>query len=269
MSSELGADRAACSARSSRFPVLLRPHRRTARRRSTDLAEYRWRTTGLGCRADRPDRVDVPRRLVGGDPGSAGVGGAAAGRCGDLRDRAAWIRCRRRCRPRCASRSDTSARRGCGAGRATDTAGCSRRLSPVARPALPPHLSAEYLEMTRERNRFQPTGHSRSWRRCRRCTSPTHTAGRITGGRAPSPRSPNGRQQHDVPLVDLKAAVGDACDVRAGQSRRHPLELRGAPGRRRADAEGVGRSRRDARDRSRLAIHGCRGCHRLVVAVAR
>ena len=63
------------------------PDRRAARRRSADLAEYRCRTTGLGRRADRPDRLDLPRHLVGGHPGPAGVGGAADGRRGDLRDR--------------------------------------------------------------------------------------------------------------------------------------------------------------------------------------
>ncbi len=40
----------------------------------------------LGCGADRPDRLDLSRRVVGGDPGSALVGRAAAGGCGHLRD---------------------------------------------------------------------------------------------------------------------------------------------------------------------------------------
>src|SRR6185436_16832485 len=55
-------------------------------RRSADLAQHRCRPTWLGCRSDRPDRLDLPRRVVGGDPGSAGMGGPATGRRGDLRD---------------------------------------------------------------------------------------------------------------------------------------------------------------------------------------
>ena len=43
------------------------------------------------------------------------------------------------------------------------------------------------------RNRFQPAGHSRSSRRCRRCTSPRRTARRTAAGRARSRRSPNGQ----------------------------------------------------------------------------
>ena len=69
-----------------RLAVLLRAHRRAAIRRSADLAEYRCQSTGLGRRTDRADRLDLPRRLVGRHPGSAGVGGVAAGRRGDLRD---------------------------------------------------------------------------------------------------------------------------------------------------------------------------------------
>ena len=37
-------------------------------------------TARLGCRADRPDRLDVPRRVVGGDPGSRGRGRRCRGR---------------------------------------------------------------------------------------------------------------------------------------------------------------------------------------------
>ncbi len=69
-----------------RLAVLLRTDRRTARRRPSNLAEYRCQSTGLGCRADRADRLDLPRHLVGRHPGPAGVGGIATGRRGDLRD---------------------------------------------------------------------------------------------------------------------------------------------------------------------------------------
>ena len=41
---------------------------------------------GWDRRAHRADRLDLPRRLVGGDPGPAGVGGAATSRRGDLCD---------------------------------------------------------------------------------------------------------------------------------------------------------------------------------------
>lgn len=67
------------------------------------------------------------------------------------------------------------------------------RLSPVARPALPPHLSADYLEQTVGQSISTAPG-SRSWPRCRRCTSPTPTAGPTTVGRGPWPPSPRGRK---------------------------------------------------------------------------
>ena len=41
---------------------------------------------GWDAGADRPHRLDLPGRLVGGDPGPAGLGGAAEGGRGDLRD---------------------------------------------------------------------------------------------------------------------------------------------------------------------------------------
>ena len=63
------------------------PDRRSAVRRSPDLAQYRCRTARLGSRTDRPDRLDLPRRVVGGHPGPAVVGGAAEGGGGGLRDR--------------------------------------------------------------------------------------------------------------------------------------------------------------------------------------
>jgi hypothetical protein len=82
------------------------------------------------------------------------------------------------------------------------------RLSPIARPALPPHLSADYLEQTRAAIDFNRPGipfvatipsvhiadtygRSHRWR--------DGTVAAITSW---------GRD-HDVPIVDLKAAVGD------------------------------------------------------------
>ena len=82
------------------------------------------------------------------------------------------------------------------------------RLSPIARPALPPHLTVEYLEMTRAAIDFNrpgipvvaslpsvhiaPTyGHSHRGR--------PGTVAAITRWAA----------EHAVPLVDLKEAVGD------------------------------------------------------------
>jgi diglucosylglycerate octanoyltransferase len=82
------------------------------------------------------------------------------------------------------------------------------RLSPIARPALPPHLSADYLEQTRAAIDFNRPGipfvatipsvhiadtygRSHRWR--------MRTVAAITSW---------GRD-HDVPIVDLKAAVGD------------------------------------------------------------
>lgn len=82
------------------------------------------------------------------------------------------------------------------------------RLSPVARPALPPHLSVEYLEQTRSAIDFnrpgipvvatvpsvhiaETYGKSHRWREA--------TVAAITGWAA----------QHRIPVVDLKAAVGE------------------------------------------------------------
>ncbi|MGB5110310.1 MAG: diglucosylglycerate octanoyltransferase [Mycobacterium sp.] len=82
------------------------------------------------------------------------------------------------------------------------------RLSPVARPALPPRLTVEYLEMTRAALDFNRPGlpvvatipsvhiaesysHSHRWR------EPIVKA--ITGW----------ADEHQLPVVDLKAAVGD------------------------------------------------------------
>jgi hypothetical protein len=82
------------------------------------------------------------------------------------------------------------------------------RLSPIARPALPPHLSVEYLEQTRAAIDFNRPGipmvasipsvhiadtygRSHRWR--------DRTVAAIT----------EWGREHDVPIVDLKAAVAD------------------------------------------------------------
>ena len=82
------------------------------------------------------------------------------------------------------------------------------RFSPISRAALPPHLTAEYLEMTRGQSTSIARA-SRSSRRCRRCTSRRRTARRTTAATAPSGAITEWAEQHDVPLVDLKAAVGE------------------------------------------------------------
>ncbi len=88
------------------------------------------------------------------------------------------------------------------------------RLSPAARPALPPHLSAEYLEMTRAAIDFNrpgipvvaslPSVHlAESYGRAHRGRPGTVAA--ITAWAA----------EHRVPLVDLKAAVAE--EIYAGR----------------------------------------------------
>ncbi|HSA41689.1 MAG TPA: SGNH/GDSL hydrolase family protein, partial [Mycobacterium sp.] len=82
------------------------------------------------------------------------------------------------------------------------------RFSPLARPALPSHLTAEYLEMTRAAIDFNrpgipvvaalPSVHiADSYGRSHRWRSDTVAA--ISDWSA----------EHDVPLVDLKAAVAE------------------------------------------------------------
>jgi hypothetical protein len=82
------------------------------------------------------------------------------------------------------------------------------RLSPIARPALSPTLTAEYLEMTRGAIEFNrpaipivaslPSVHiADTYRRSHRWRDATVSA--IT----------QWARQHDVPLVDLKAAVAE------------------------------------------------------------
>ncbi len=82
------------------------------------------------------------------------------------------------------------------------------RLSPVARAALPPHLSAEYLELTRGAIDFNRPGIPIV------ASLPSvhiaETYGKAHHGRAGTVAAiSDWAGQHDVPLVDLKAAVGD------------------------------------------------------------
>ena len=201
-------------------------------RRSADLAQYRCRPTRLGSRADRPDRLDLPRRVVGGHPGPAGVGRPAAGRRGDLRDQRHGLAALAAADGVARADPLRAAAAGCGAGCATATAGrspgCRRSHGPRCRRTSPRSTSSR---PARQSTSTDPA--SRSWRRCPRCTSPTPTARSHRWRDGTVAAITEWADEHDVPLVDLKAAVADAGDERAGQSRRHPLELRGASGRRR------------------------------------
>ncbi|MGA8547847.1 MAG: diglucosylglycerate octanoyltransferase [Mycobacterium sp.] len=82
------------------------------------------------------------------------------------------------------------------------------RLSPVARAALPPHLSAEYLELTRGAIDFNRPGIP-----IVASLPSVHIAG--TYGKAHHGRAgtvgaiTQWAEQHGVPLVDLKAAVAE------------------------------------------------------------
>jgi hypothetical protein len=82
------------------------------------------------------------------------------------------------------------------------------RLSPIARAALPPHLTVEYLEMTRAASDFNrpgipvvaslPSVHIAA------------TYGKAHHGRAGTVAAlTRWAGEHDVPLVDLKAAVAE------------------------------------------------------------
>lgn len=89
------------------------------------------------------------------------------------------------------------------------------RLSPVARPALPPHLSVEYLEQTRGAIDFNRPGIPFV-----ACIPSVHVAqayGRSHRWREPTVEAISAwGHQHDVPIVDLKAAVGD--EVTSGRA---------------------------------------------------
>lgn len=83
-----------------------------------------------------------------------------------------------------------------------------QRLSPVARAALPPRLSAEYLEMTRGAIDFNRPGIP-----IVACLPSVHVAetyGRAHHGRAGTVMAITAwADRHEVPLVDLKAAVAE------------------------------------------------------------
>jgi diglucosylglycerate octanoyltransferase len=82
------------------------------------------------------------------------------------------------------------------------------RLSPLARPALPPHLTAEYLEQTRAAIDFNRPGIPIVASLPSVHIAPTY--GHAHHGRVGTAAAiTEWAQRHDVPLVDLKAAVGD------------------------------------------------------------
>ena len=82
------------------------------------------------------------------------------------------------------------------------------RLSPVSRSALPPHLSVEYLEMTRSAIDFNRPGIP-----IVACLPSVHIAdsyGRAHHGREPTAVAiSEWAWRHTVPVVDLKAAVAE------------------------------------------------------------
>ena len=123
----------------------------------------------------------------------------------------------------------------------------------MSRPALPPHLTAEYLEMTRAAIDFNRPGIP-----VVASLPSVHIAdiyGRAHRGRAGTVAAITAwAEEHDVPLVDLKAAVAEEVYCRPRQPGRHPLELRRARGRRRVDAQGARRSRRHGAGRRRLGV---------------
>ena len=82
------------------------------------------------------------------------------------------------------------------------------RFSPISRAALPPHLSAEYLEMTRNAIDFNRPGIPIV------ASLPAvhiaETYGKAHHGREGTAKAiTEWAEQHDVPLVDQKAAVGE------------------------------------------------------------
>ncbi len=82
------------------------------------------------------------------------------------------------------------------------------RLSPVSRAALPPHLSAEYLEMTRGAIYFNRPGLPIIAALPSVHIAPSY--GKAHHGRDGTVQAITAwAEQHDVPLVDLKAAVGE------------------------------------------------------------
>lgn len=89
-----------------------------------------------------------------------------------------------------------------------------QRLSPVARAALPPHLTVDYLEQTRGAIDFNRPGIP-----IVACLPSVHIAETYAGahhGREPTVAAiTRWAAGHDIPLVDLKSAVAD--EVRSGR----------------------------------------------------
>ena len=116
------------------------------------------------------------------------------------------------------------------------------RLSPMSRAALPPHVSVEYLEMTRGAIDFNRPGIP-----IVASLPSVHIA--ETYGKAHHGREGTVEGDHRMGRAARRAAGRPqgggrrACHERSGQSRRHPLELRGTPGGGRADAQSARGSR--------------------------
>ena len=194
------------------------------------------------------------------------MGGAAAGRRGDLRDQRDGLAA--------VAAADRDARVDPLRPAALAAPVGARRLRLGAAPALAGGAFGAAAAADRRvprddprRNRLQPAGDSDRRVRCRRCTSPTPTATPTTAGRAPSARSPNG-----PPSTTFRWSTSRRRSPRRswrpGQPRRHPLELRGASGRRRADAQSARRGRCAAREVARLT-HGRRRGDRFLGPAAR
>ena len=217
-----------------------------------NLAEYRCGPTRLGPRADRPNRVDVPRHLVGGHPGSAGLGGVAAGRRRGLRDQwhgfAALAVADRAARahplrtPAVAAALGARRLRLGAAAVVADRAGRAA-AAPVRRiprrhaaaidfnrPGIPIVASLPSVHIAET---YGKAHHGREG-----TVAAHHPVGRRTRRSARRPQSRRRRRG----------------DERSRQPRRHPLELRSAPGRCGVDAQGAGRGRRSTSTASVMPV---------------
>ena len=125
------------------------------------------------------------------------------------------------------------------------------RLSPVARAALPPHLSVEYLEQTRSAIDFNRPGIPIV------ASLPSvhvaETYGKAHHGRpgtvaAITEWAERTRRSAGRPESRCRRTRAE----RSRQSRWNPLEFRSAPGRRGVDAQGAGRGRHRSRETARL-----------------
>jgi lysophospholipase L1-like esterase len=82
------------------------------------------------------------------------------------------------------------------------------RLSPVSRAALPPHLTAEYLEMTRGAIDFNRPGIPIVASLPAVHVAPTY--GKAHHGREGTVKAiTEWAEEHDIPLIDQKAAVAE------------------------------------------------------------